>query len=252
MNRVGPELDGLMWTLAEEGNERAIDEFGARHPELRGELLHRMSMVKGLRGAKKPQTVPRASIPRFVPREPKATPIQSRGPAVLVGGLVLAAIAAATFTFMTFLTPPVRPQPSAVNPKTTPKQSKTVVPVVPKVDTSPITEPDVVAKGNVSEATNVPVTLRVESAPLFKVLDMISLNCGIKVVPAPGMPNPSVAVDFERMSAMDMLADLGKRYGFTAFDQHDGSILVVPAVDKSGQTITSGDQGSIHNQKIGG
>ena len=32
MKKVAPELDSLMWTLAEDVNERAVDEFGTRHP----------------------------------------------------------------------------------------------------------------------------------------------------------------------------------------------------------------------------
>ena len=99
MKKVAPEIDSQMWTVAEDGNERAIDEFGDRHPELRSELLHRMDMVKwASRGEKKRLVWNRKkSIPRFVLKESSREPIPARGPMMWAMGLALAALAAAAF-----------------------------------------------------------------------------------------------------------------------------------------------------------
>jgi hypothetical protein len=253
MKRIAPELDGLMWTLAEGGNDRAIDEFGARHPELRSELIHRINMVKGLRSAKSPTVEAPKPIPRFVPREPRVSPIQSKGPTLLVGGLVLAAIAAATFTVITFMTPEKRLHKEDLQiPPIRAQQPANVPSQLPKADVPPVSEPDTIVKGNQSEAFQKPTSLRVDSAPLLTVLDMMSDICGTKIVAAPGMQNPNISVDYEGMTAMDMLRDLGKRYLFTPLDQHDGSILVVPAVDSSGTSQPNDQVGGIRSQKIGG
>ena len=252
--RIAPELESLMWTLAEEGNERAIDEFGSRHPEMRTELVHRINMVKGLRSEKGVGTAPTASIPRFVPREPKTTPIQSRGPMVLVGGLVLAAIAAAAFTVTTFMAPEPRLHKEdlpAIRHNDPPKP-QTTVEQTPTVIAPQATESDPVVKGLKSEAALKPTILRVDGSPLLTVLQMMAEITGTKIVSAPGMPNPNVEVNYQNMTAMDMLRDLGRKYAFTPIDQNDGSILVVPAVDKSGVGTGTGTGGGIRDQKIGG
>ncbi|MDR3691209.1 MAG: hypothetical protein P4L46_17650 [Fimbriimonas sp.] len=256
MKRVAPELDSLMWTLAEEGNERAIDEFGLRHPELRGDLIHRIQMVKGLRGAKGPAAITSPSIPRFVPREPKTPPLGGR-PTFVVGGLVLAAVAMATFTVMTFLTPPTRIHKEDLTPRgpvqaVAPPVKENAVVDTPKTVPPPITIPNTVVTGNESEASHKSPSLRIDNAPLLSVLDMMSEITQTKIVAAPGLTNPTISVDYERMSAIDMLRDLGKRYAFTPLDQNDGSILVVPAVDNSGTSTTSDQTGGLGTRKIGG
>ncbi len=255
MKHVAPELDSLMWTLAEEGNERAIDEFGQRHPALRGELIYRIKMVKGLRSAGKPTAVA-AVIPKFTPRESGSHVVHSRATNITVGALVFASIAAAAFVITTFLTPEKRfhkedlPKPPPVASNAAP--IRVPEPKGPVVNLAPIKEPDPVLKGNQSEASQRPTSVSIDHAPLLTVLQMMSEISGTQITSAPGMPNPVVDVDYHNMSAMEMLRDLGKRYAFTPLDQHDGSILVVPAVDHSGPVNGSTDAGSVMNQKIGG
>jgi len=248
MKRIAPELESLMWTLAEEGNERAIDEFGGRHPELRNELLHRIAMVKGLRGEKKRTAEPIKTIPKFVPKSQK-----SYGPVYIVGALVLAAVAALAFVVTTLLTPPPhRPKEElpAVTVRTEPPVRAIQTP--PRVDSTP-PKLDTSSSGNSQTDTVLkPATLRIDHAPLLTVLELMSENCGVRIDPAPGMPNPDVSVDYQNMDAMDMLRDLGRQYSFTPLDQHDGSILVVPAIDPKDPSMRAGEVGGIRDQKIGG
>ncbi len=248
MKKVAPELESLMWTLAEDGNDRAIDEFGNRHPEMRTELLHRIQMVKGLRGAKKRTVEAPKAIPRFIPKETKPS-----GPRYLVAGLVLAALGALTFAVTMMVTPaprghkedPLPTQPSFVAPR------QTVQTPLPQVDAVPKVEPPTPAQTAADQGLK-PGTLKIEHAPLMTVIQMISAVCGVTIEPAPGMPNPDVVVDYRNMNAMQMLRDLGKQYNFTPLDQHDGSILVVPAVDRSGKDPEGTFQSETRDRKIGG
>ena len=249
MKRVPPEIDSLMWTLAEEGNERAIDEFGARHVEHRAELVRRITMVKGLRGEKKRAEEPVKAIPRFTPKEPK-----SNIPMVVVGGLVLAAVGALAFVTTTLVTPaphiPVTP-PVYVSAGS----SGGVVEVKPTqpipLSTSPTPAPRP-SQSDIPEPAAKPGTLRADHAPLFTVLEMISETCGVRIDPAPGMPNPDVVINYKDMTAMEMLRDLGHQYSFTPLDQHDGSILVVPAVDQGTTSFPDVETPLRDRHKIGG
>ena len=250
MKHVAPELDSLMWTLAEEMNERAIDEFGNRHPELRSELVHRINMVKGLRGAKTPTKTVHAEIPRFVPKDVRHAPAPAKG-SFIIGGLALAAIAAAAYTVTTLLAPEPRLHPGDITvvhqiqppviqqkaPESVPQQPN-VIQQPPPVKLTPLEAPDPVVKGMQSEAFKKPQILRVDGSPLLTVLEMMGEITGAKIVAAPGMPNPMIAVNYQGLNAMEMLQDLGRKYGFTPLDQHDGSILVVPAVDKNGSNVS--------------
>jgi len=251
MKRVAPELDGLMWTLAEEGNDRAIDEFGARHPELRSELLRRIAMVKGLRGEKKRTIEAPKAIPRFVPKETKTT-----GPNYVVGGLVLAALCAFAFAVTIFLTPsprvhsgdvPNRVAPVAENQPPPRQDPAPQTPNEPVVNVNPPTP----AQKEADEKLK-PGTLKVEHAPLLTVLQMMADVCGVEIIPAPGMPNPDVVVDYRDLNAMQMLQDLGKQYGFTPMDQHDGSIIVIPAVEAGDTAQNEVPTGSNSMRKVGG
>jgi len=266
MKKVAPELDALMWTLAEEGNARAIDEFGARHPNLRGELLHRISMVKGLRDSKTHLATPRVATPKFVPREPHVSMMQARGPAAIVGGLVLAAIAAAAFLVTTIMAPAPRPTVVPIEQTTEKGGSSAVVktedkpvevspvqsdPTTPGPGSRTIDPPSVNDEKDVADSTK-PTNLRIDNAPLFTVLNLMQDLCGVKIQFAPGTLNPMVSVDYHGMTAMDMLRDLGKRYAFTPLDQHDGSIWVVPVVDKSSLSQTNEPSGDLRSRRIGG
>jgi len=250
MKRVPPELESLMWTLAEEGNDRAIDEFGERHPELRTELLHRISMVKGLRGAKKKVEEPVKAIPKFVPRETKPS-----SPFYIVGGLVLAALCALAFAVTILLTP----APHRAPEPTVPINKAPIQPPVQPTNQAPVTSqslPPPVEAANQPQKEDEkdlkPGTLRIEHAPLLTVLDMMSDVCHIRIDPAPGMPNPDVVVDYRDMNAMEMLRDLGRQYRFTPIDQHDGSILVVPAIEMKEGGSPSAPVGNYGNRKLGG
>lgn len=252
MKHVAPELDSLMWTLAEEQNERAIDEFGERHPELRAELLHRIHMVKGIRGAKTKPVETSKPIPKFVPSAPRPA-----APIYVVAGLVLLAIGALAFVVTTLITPiphtSIKEAPPPVSVDTFPGPGRPSVPVPSQNETTPTqnyTSPPVAEEAPDSSLR--PGTLKVEDAPLLDVLQMMGESCSIEIDAAPGMPNPKVTVDYKDLTAMDMLRDLGRRYSFTALDQYNGTILVVPAVDPNATSSLEPPGGNFGQPKVGG
>ena len=205
-------------------------------------------MVKGLRGAKKRQVEAPKAIPRFVPRETTA-----RGPILIVGGLVLAALCALAFALTILLTPAPhlhvveQPKPAVVPPAT---DGALPPPQAPVVQTPNPLPPKIEEKEADSDLK--PGTLKIKHAPLLSVLQLISETCGVRIDPAPGMPNPDVVVDYRDMNAMEMLRDLGKQYSFTPLDQHDGSILVVPAVDPNAPSEENTPVGMDRVKKVGG
>jgi hypothetical protein len=95
-------------------------------------------------------------------------------------------------------------------------------------------------------------SLKIDNARLLDVLQLISETCKIKIDPAPGMPNPEVMVNYTQRNAMEMLSDLGAQYGFTPLNQHDGSILVVPARDPNAPSSYQADPMTDKRPKIGG
>jgi len=242
MSRIPPELDGLMWAIAEENNANAIGEFVNRYPIYREELLRRTEALNGLKTGRPAGTPVTKTIPRFVPREVTPEPRNPRTVA-FVSGLVLAALALASFTVSSMLSisppPVVAPNPAPVNR----------VAEVPKESTDPIyvnPTPRVVAPPReappqetppprttpVSETPKYlqPQELVVKKATLHSVLALLGAQAKIKIVVAPGLPNPPIDVEYHEMNAIEMLKDLGALYRFTAFDQGDGSIVVYPVV----------------------
>jgi len=237
-NRIPPELDGLMWTLAEEQNENAITEFERRYPNFRAELLRRRRMVDGLRASRvgvAPVETPR--VPKFSPRETRPAPVPSRSLAI-VGGLVVAALAVAAYTATIILsgeptaTAPIvanqsprtdvtttEPQPPIVAPENAPQAPQQDV---PRADPPAAPEPRW-AK---------PQSLHVKRAGLVETLRLLGAQAGLRVEIAPGMPNPEIGVDYDDMSAIDILQDLGRQHGFTPFDQGDGTVVIYPAVEQ--------------------
>src|SRR5687767_9309135 len=92
--KIAPELDELMWTLAERRDTAALDEFVERHPHLKGEMGKRLALTNSLRGAysdAKP-----TSIPRFRP-SPLPAPIWTRPLALAAATVLLGAFAFGSF-----------------------------------------------------------------------------------------------------------------------------------------------------------
>jgi hypothetical protein len=231
VKRATPELDCLMWTLVEENNPRAVEEFLQRFPDLKLELERRGKMVNGLKNLKPESKLSLAPPPPFRPRSSPA-PMVPRGVMIAVAALSLAALGVASFTISYFAAPP-RP-PEKVGPVV-----QTSTPTV-KLDEAPKEPRQASGSGkpiepHVTDSSSVwmkPIHIKIDGAPLSAVVQAIGAQAGQQVILAPGMKSdPSIALEYNDRTAIDILTDLGKQYGFTPFDQGDGSIIIVPATE---------------------
>lgn len=234
MNRIPPELDQLMWALAESPEPDALSEFEKRYPTHRAELGKRIAMVRGLKGARvTPTATP--PLPRFETLDPTPTP---RIPtyAYALGVLLLAAIGVGAFAVVQSTlnrdqfaaeTPVARvevlPTPTGFQPPAIPYtvSSETPAPVQ--------TPPDPPAYVPPLERR---VTLAAESIQFGDLLAMLASQSTVRLEVAPGMPNPTLNVRYTEWRVADILNDMGAKLGFTPFDQGDGVVLLIPARDR--------------------
>ncbi len=249
--RIPSDVDRLMWLVAESNDPKAISDFENRFSEFSTELARRRRMVTELKGAKG-VTAPDHPIPAFKLRGDRLAPMPR---AVWVMAVIaFASLALASFTVYRYATlskTPIAPPTEVVTgtpsaPDTTvykpiepnPTQQNSVQ--APVGETRP--EQQTVPPNN----DEIPKTLKLSNTSLIAALKMIGEMAGYRVEVAPGFEDQQVSIDYDQITTSDMLKDLGLRYGFTPFDQGDGSIIIVPAVD-SGADDTNGSQ-----RRIGG
>jgi hypothetical protein len=243
MKRIAPEVERLMWLIAENPDQRAVTDFESRFPEFRADLAKHIAMVDGLKTAGK--KVPAQEIPRFVPRY--TTPPRRPNRSLYVAfAFVLGALAFGTYSATVMLVNPPRPTPKVTDVVLSP-------PKLPPVETQPVhrepinTNPvDLVPeKGVESVATPDPmdkvVDFKGQRAPLAAAITMVCKKAGIVCELAPGVPMDEVVLDYEGWSARDVLEDLGQKYGFSVFPQQEGAILIIPARKEDGPTRVRGD-----------
>ncbi|MBS1702161.1 MAG: hypothetical protein JST12_10910 [Armatimonadetes bacterium] len=233
------EIDELMWTIAEGGNSEAISEFGDRYPNLREELLKRIRTVNALKSGGR--SVPSGKVPTF-----NNTRVQPFNWRIVFATLGLTILVMASYGLWRAtshpqsapVVPPVNVnepqlpqaniaiQPGSAEPQPRPKNNAPInSPVVPNV------EPDIPAQ----QATSV----KLESATLHAAITLIAEAGGMKVTIAPGTPNPTVKIDFEDMTPLDMLKKLGQDYAFNTLMDGDHAILVIPKKDEDDELMTN-------------
>ncbi len=257
MIQITPEIDALLWAVAEDGKPESVLEFETRHPHLTKELFRRIAMVADLKNGR--SSGPRAHLPQFVLRQPK--PVASPQAVFAAGTLILAAVGIASYTVTTAMWPTVAAKPKiksevpvAVGFNIPAEKKVTELVTEPNKTTPPIQEP---AKTDTSPPESTPAylkpqNLKINRALLQDAIRLIAAQGGLTVVIAPGMPNPEIAVEYQQQSIIDMLKDLGKQYAFSSFDQHDGSVLVIPAVDENAPVVPKAEPDSNRNRRLGG
>lgn len=229
-----------MWTLVEQGNDEAIKEFSDRHPECRAELMRRAAMVGDLKRAN-PLQKSAANPPPFRPRIPYGAPAPASRFSVAAIVFAVAALGLGSFLAGRFLFPAPVTASQALPPKavhSNPLSAQGVMPQQPPLISreEPVQTPT--NELAVPETPSRTVTLKISNAPLLSVLEMIGAQTSLKIIPAPGMFNPDIDAEYTNLTAMQVLEDLGQHHAFTAFDQGDGSIIVVPAVQQDSASRT--------------
>jgi hypothetical protein len=72
--------------------------------------------------------------------------------------------------------------------------------------------------------------LKVDNSSLQSAIELLATGAGMQILFAPGMPNPTISTDYQGQTVRGILADLGREYGFTVFDEGGGNLLAIPAV----------------------
>jgi hypothetical protein len=235
-----------MWLLAETENQTAINQFIGRYPEFADEMRKREKMVGGLKRARSTQPAIDVNVPKFrTKRMESPAPTKWNPVAVAVTGvMVLGAVAAASF-FAVMNSPKAVPivQSNDANPKfTTFRTSEpTQNPVIENPNLGLKPEPGPHDEPPLRPATPKylePTSFSVRGAKLVDAIRMVGTGADLEVVVAPGFPDVSVDVSYSGLNTIQILQSMGLDYGFTAFDQGDGSVLVVPARDPALESPT--------------
>jgi hypothetical protein len=245
---IPKEVDDLMWSVAEANDPTAIEEFGDRYPNYRDELLKRMRTVKALKaGSKLPRS---GAVPVF--RNTQVQPTNWRLIWATFGFAILALFAFGIFRLTNHEVPPTNVAPINVE---APKLPEANVAVQSNNEMRPMTVPqpnDATASNSpigppttLDEANIVPQSqgnlkdVKLESAQLQAAILMIADAGHFSVTFGPGMPNPTVNLNFEKMAPMDMLRALGEQYAFTPVEDGLHSVLIIPKKDVDEDQISS-------------
>jgi hypothetical protein len=205
MRKIAPEVERLMWLIAEERDPRAISDFESRFPELKLELSKHMAMVSGLKTAGR--KVPEHRIPRFVPRHASA-PRRQTGLYIAVA-FVAGALAFGSYAGVTLLRP-----------------EKTKTPIV-RQNPAPIVEDA--------------LSFDVESTPLKVAIATICKAAGISAEMPLALPEEDVTLRSDGIPAGELLSQLGKEHGFTVFPQETGKVLILPGRPTTEAKVDGGE-----------
>ncbi|MHB8635833.1 MAG: hypothetical protein ACYC96_05110 [Fimbriimonadaceae bacterium] len=232
LNRLPPDIDRMLWEVAESQDTNAFDDFEKRFPNLVAELGKRIQLVRELRDAR--GNASGRPMPTFDRRAPAKVGMPMRAVAALCV-LTVACIGLGAFVVTSRI---MRPQAVIVPPpnvNVNPPQLPAVGPgdeVLP--NKTPLPKPE--SAPTVVENPSLPLYLKpqdvkFERAKLQIAILAVASSGGLEVEFAPNMPNPEIRMDYRNMSALDILKDLGPRFHFTAFKEGPRQILVVPEVD---------------------
>ena len=223
MKGIPPEIDALMWQLAEGGGPVAQAEFEARHTRYGPELSRRMRMVAELREAGKVVH----HRPNFSPRPATVAPSPRWAVGAVIGMAVLAvgAVAYVSASGEKLKPAPIpAPRPVSVRPAETPP----LVVVSPPRRESPSVENKPQEK---TPTYLLPRDVQITETNLTAAIQLVAAGGGLKVTVAPGFHDQKVTFDYRGsgLNTVDTLKAMGEQYGFSVLEEGEGAFLVVPA-----------------------
>lgn len=234
MTKVPREIDELMWEVAEMDDLDTIDQFGARYPEFRNELVKRLHMVRSLRGSR-----PTNTAPVFIPRQNVRNFGPSRLAMATVAVIVLASVTFATYATMQYVRSHEQPAESiGTNVVFNPPNSNPGPPppggTPPRVEQTPFELPPGSEQPLREFDTFLfPVTIESVDTSLVAVINEIARLTGAEIVIAPGFEDKSISLTYVDQPAIGVLQHLGVMFGFTASRQGASSMIIFPATDES-------------------
>lgn len=246
MKRIAPDVERLMWLIAEDRDPRAIADFEARFPDLKADLAKHFSMVKGLKKAGK--KIPPHQIPRFTPRYETRTIGFNRtvafALAIVVTIVAVGAFSIAAYVLQPSPKPPAPPPDVVVNPPKPPATVYTPPPktIVPSPETGAGSSPQT-ERVAADDPLLSPITLKVDHAPLVAAIEMVCRQAKLSADVGPGLSTADVSLDYEGEPAMQVLQDLGQKWGFTPLADERGKVLIIP-VRPDGSAASPGKAGT--------
>lgn len=231
MKRMHPDVDKMLWLVAESDDPHAVADFNGRFPEHSLELGKRIAMVRDLKGAGR-----RASHDALPPRF--RAPVQAAPPPAryvwVLGFAALACLGVASFFFASraFSSQGAKPESQVVQDQTAPPETvsyrgPSYEP--PKYDPNSPTP----AQPEIADYLK-PQSVSSAGITLSEALELIARTCSLKLEVAPGVNETRVSINYANMTGFEMLEDLGPRCGFTSFDEGSGKVLIIPAIEESG------------------
>jgi hypothetical protein len=252
--KIPPEVDGLMWGVAENPTDKAVEEFVVRFPNQRAELMKRINMVRDLKHQVKPADPLHRELPRFHPTPPGPTGPPAGWPiAAGLGVLALATLAFAGYSFSRPQPAPPPPVPKVnLEPPTLPPVNY-VTPGPPPSQplTPPTTQP---TQPTSAPVDNTPTYMKPQETVAFKdeslvnVLTMLTAASGMHAIIGPNFQDQKVTFTYHNKSAVEVLLDLSKQYAFTVSDEGGGNFLILPIPDSGNRDF---DGNSAVHQKVG-
>lgn len=256
MNKIPPEIDTLIWAVAENADHGAIQDFENRYPEYRYELGKRIAMVRALRVSKPAAASPMIAS-HFRPTPQPARPTFGRWRWVPASIALTALAAAAFFGGMRYFSPKAVQKTSAAT--TVQNYPETNTTSGNSIDYRHDQQPPIV-NSTPDKTVETPVTpperrfaIKLEDIGLVEALNAIGMQTSADLQIAPGFPNPQVAtLAYDGLTLEEILNDLGRHYGFTAMKQGPGEYLLIPAVDPNSDPGNNWNQGAGVNAKARG
>lgn len=261
--KIPPDVDELMWAIAEQDDPNAVYQFEMRYPKYAEEMLRRLKAIDALKISGK--VVDRTSV---TPQVPAFRNIEVAKPSyvvpAVVAGLTTVAIAAVIVVSNSRVNRLESPVAVNLNPATVnrnvdrnqssqnlnPTVSTQQIPnynlsqnnyVVPPMNPtpSPSYSPPNYADSNSLGMSEPKKSLILEAAPLHAAIMLVAEAGKLQVTLAPGLPNPEVKLNFENMTAKEMLDELGATYAFTVLPDGERRYLILPIKDEPEDPNTS-------------
>lgn len=196
--------DDFVWAVVETGSDAAFEELIRRHPEIAREAERRRALVGRMRGGRPGSSRVAAARPSPQSASPAwILPVVAAGVLVGAGALTFSVVRRGPETLVT------APSLVATIPPAEPRTRSLPAPVV-----APVVPPEPM--------------VRLRGASLKDAVRLLAARSGRTPVIAPGFPERTVDEDVPDRADRPAMEELGRRYGFTAFDQGDGTILVIP------------------------
>lgn len=238
--KIPREIDDLMWEVAEADSVDLIDDFGARYPAYKAELVGRLKMVRELKGAR-PKAEAQQPVFHPTPEAPVRKAPRAMWLFALAGGFLLVSGVLAGMMISGWLP---RSQQAALNTAVTNQAPAFERFPEPTENSAQLEQrtwiPGPPPQGSPQPSTQPPpayspfdrkVTVQVERGRLSDVLQQVATLAGVRLQAAPGMPDPEIVADYAEMPAISVLNDLGRNFGFTTLKQTETEALLVPAID---------------------